>query len=86
MYLHSTTAPFTTFCNDMPNLYAALFDATLVLWGLKISVSIPEFPITSFTHQASVSLDAGWCGLPKVMKKSVKFWVVILDICAAKYA
>ena len=43
----------------MPNLYAALFDATLVLSGLKISAVIPEFPITSLTHQAGYSLDAG---------------------------
>ena len=57
----------------MPNLYAALFDATLVLSGLKISVSTPKFPITSFTRQASESLDAGWCGFPKVMKNSIVF-------------
>ena len=66
----------------MPNLYVALFDATLVIWGLNISASIPEFPITSFTYGASESLDAGWCDLPKVIKNSVKFWVIILDLCA----
>ena len=66
----------------MPNSYAELFDATLVLWGLKIFVSIPEFLITSFTHQASESLDAGWCGLPKVKKNSVESWVTISDLCA----
>ena len=65
----------------MPDLYAALFNATLLIWGLKISISVPEFSITTFTHWASKSLDAGWCGLPKVMKNSVKFWVTISDYC-----
>ena len=41
----------------------ALFYASLVLWSLKISVSIPEFSITSFTHRPSVCLDTWWCGL-----------------------
>ena len=76
---------FSTSCNDMPDLFAALFDTTLVLWDLKISVSLPEFPITFFTHQASEFLDAGWCELPKLMENSVKSWVTISDL-SAKYA
>ena len=59
-----------------------VWPATLVLWGLKISLSMPEFLIIFFTLWASESLDAKWVGLFKVVKNSVKSWVTISEICA----
>ena len=49
-------------------------------------MSLEDFCVyTRISHRASESFDAGWCGLPKLMKNSVTSWVTISDLCV-KYA
>ena len=52
----------------MPDARALLVEADLVLWGLKMLVSIPKFLKISLTHLAMMSFEAHLCGLPYVNK------------------
>ena len=65
-----------------------------IFWCYPIIMSFEDFCIITrishyFFHASFFflrnSLDVGWRGLPKVIKKSEKSWVTISDLCA-KYA
>ena len=54
-----------------PSCMALLNAAALVLPGLKTELSMPAFPMTSFTHLEIVSLDTGLYG-----------FLVVIIICS----